>query len=155
LIVIPEKASSAHLGDSGHKWNGFSDYEPLAMGASGEGTEDTDGDGIDEGCEPPSACPCWDAMELQQVTASNQDDNSCSGANIIITYPYPFSAAIQDEFSGVDDGVEGGFSALNDGANALCSTRDVFQLLNITSDEANACIQQIADRCAAIGDPID
>ncbi|MGD2128166.1 MAG: hypothetical protein PVJ33_16405 [Lysobacterales bacterium] len=150
LIVVPEKAASSHLGDPGHEWDGIEDYEPLALGASGEGTEDADGDGIDEGCEPPSACPCWDAIELQQVTADNQDtDNSCSSGST-----YPFLAVIQDTV-GDGDSVEGGFSAGNAGANVFCSTRDTFQVLPVTADEANACIQQIADRCAAIGDPIN
>lgn len=151
LIVIAEKAAANHLSNSSHYWDGISDYDPLEMGASGDGTEDTDGDGIDEGCEIAGDCPCWDEVELQQVTAANQDSFSCSDPE---ASDYPLEALIQDD-AVLPDGIEGGFLAINSNDQRLCTTRDEFRLeVGITAEEANACIEQIADRCAAIGSDI-
>ena len=148
LILVPENAK--HLGNPSHEYGGISDYEPSEVGASGDGTEDSNGDGIDDGCEPPEVCPCWDEAELLSVTADNNlTDNSCSAESEL-----PIAAIIQND--GTTPGVEGGFAALNlnDGAR-VCGVRDFEpDSLHITAEEADACIAQIAARCAAIGDPI-
>jgi hypothetical protein len=147
LLVVAK--AEKHLDNASHSWDGFFDYEPSEVGASGDGTEDTDGDGIDEGCQPPPECPCWNEFELQQVTADNQlSDDSCDSAS-----DYDESALIQDDQEGVDDGVEGGFIALNGGGISLCATRDGLVLKLISEGAAASCIQQIAERCAAIKIP--
>ncbi|HET6565118.1 MAG TPA: hypothetical protein VFG52_06850, partial [Xanthomonadales bacterium] len=77
LILV--SANSNHLDNDSHNFDGMTDYEPSDIGASGEGTEDNDGDGIDEGCEPPTGveCPCWEPSDLISVNSGNQDPNSC------------------------------------------------------------------------------
>lgn len=148
LIRVP--ANSNHLGNDAHSFDGFYDYDPIATGASGEGTEDSNGNGIDDGCEPVEPCPCWDEVELQNVTALNQQNSSsCSnGSN------YPTEVIIQN-VEGSTPGLQGGFIAFNQGTNQFCATRDPdTQIQQITSDEANACIEQIATRCDDIGDRI-
>ena len=109
---------------------------------------------FDEDCVPVEACPCWDAADLLSVTAANQlGFNSCSSFFI----PLPFGAVIQN-VPGSTPGVEGGFVAGQAGTfgpGPVCGTRDLPPFsLAITAEEADACIQQIADRCAAIGDPL-
>ena len=52
LIEVSKKAN--HLGNLSHTYGGISDYRPGSLGASGEGSEDSDGDGIDDGCEFPA-----------------------------------------------------------------------------------------------------
>jgi hypothetical protein len=146
LIVVGN--ADAHLGNPSHSWDGLADYEPAEVGASGDGTEDSDGDGVDDGCEPAMPCPCWAEDDLLSVTADNQSlDGSCSDGSVL-----PLQAVIQNDE--VDPEVEGGFSA-SSGTPSFCSTRDFepFFLL-VTFEEATACISQIATRCAAIGDPI-
>ncbi len=147
LILVPENAN--HLGNDSHSFDGISDYTPDEVDASGEGTEDSDGDGVDDGCQPPEACPCWDEVDLLSVTAENViSDGSCSNGS-----SYPNLAVIQNDGSTPE--VEGGFAAFND-INTFCSTRDEppFVIFDIAPEEANACIAQIAQRCADIGDPI-
>lgn len=156
LIVVA--ANSNHLDNASHSFEGLWDYEPSEVGATGEGTEDFDGDGVDEGCEPPviETCPCWDEAELQAVTGGiegNQSlDNSC---NAPLVSSLPIVARIEN-VSGSTPGVEGSFTAADfGGGNTFCQTRDFdpfFQL--ITSVEAASCMEQIVDRCAAIGSPI-
>ena len=153
LIVVAEKAAAKHLNNDSHSWDGISDYEPSDVDASGDGTEDSDGDGVDDGCEPVEPCPCWDVGDLMVVTADNNYTDSCSGNPFLP--PYPMGALIEnDEID--DPEVEGGFAASNGGGFPVaCYTRDFLPgFLEITADEANACIEQIATRCAAIGDPI-
>jgi len=146
LIIVPENAK--HLGNPSHEYDGLSDYEPSEVGASGEGTEDSNGDGIDDGCEPAEDCPCWDAAELLSVTADNYLTNgSCSTTSAL-----PIAALIQND--GTTPGVEGGFAAINSEPDKFCQTRDFELELETTAEEAAACIAQIAARCAAIGDPL-
>ena len=148
LIVVPANAN--HLDNPSHEWAGIADYDPIELGASGQGTEDSNGDGIDDGCELSSPCPCWNEAELQQVTADNQLDNSsCDNPSV-----YPLAAQIQDDQEGVDDGVEGGFTAGAVVNDMFCNLRDAGIDLSISETEAMACIEQIARRCAAIGAPI-
>jgi len=95
----------------------------------------------ENGCEPIVACPCWAAGELLSVSAGNQNPtNSCSTAS---------SPFIQNVI-GSTPGVEGGFVAL-DGA---CGTRDFGNNNFISLVESDACIQQIYNRCAEIGDSV-
>jgi hypothetical protein len=49
LIAVPDLAR--HIGHPGHAYLGVVDFEPLPAGATGIGSEDSDGDGIDDGCE--------------------------------------------------------------------------------------------------------
>jgi hypothetical protein len=153
LIVV--SANSNHLGNSEHSWDGITDYAPAEIGASGDGTEDNDGDGIDEGCEPPAgvACPCWEESELQAVTAENHNTGaSCNGGGVSVL---PIAARIEN-ISGASPGVEGSFTAVGiPEVFAFCQTRDFALLLEITAEEAASCISQIVDRCEAIGFPIE
>ena len=149
LIVVGKKAR--HLDNPSHSFGGLSDYEPGEVGASGEGTEDSNGDGIDDGCEPSLTCPCWDKEDLVSVTADNHAGFfSCAGKS-----NYPESALIQNEFGSTPD-VEGGFLAAHGSyPSPKCITRDYPpNYLPITAEEAAACIELIAARCASIGDPI-
>lgn len=159
LIVVAEKAAENHLENLSHYWDGTSDYDPLVKGATGNGTEDSDGNGVDDGCEIPSECPCWDAIELLQVTAINQADISCSDAAFL----YPDFAFIEDNVPYTDRVVQGGFlaytSAFAGGAGqARCITRELpgfpETLMVVSDDDAAICISQIAVRCADIDDPI-
>jgi len=141
LIVVAKV--SKHLNNPNHEWDGISDYEPSDVRASGDGTEDNDGDGIDDGCQPPETCPCWDEVELLSVTAENQADFSC--------LYHPTNSLIQnDDF--VFPTVEGGF--LTRSHIPDCLTRDFPFSMVITVDELVVCNAQIAARCAAIGRPI-
>ncbi len=51
LITVTEKAAEKHF-DSDHTYNDVSDYYPADQGATGVGNEDTDGNHVDDGCEP-------------------------------------------------------------------------------------------------------
>jgi hypothetical protein len=150
LILVSGNAK--HLGNDSHMYDGISDYEPGDVGASGDGTEDSNGDGIDDGCEPQDGCPCWNTFELFTVTADNElVDGSCPNNSIL-----PSGATIQN-IPGSTPGVEGGFQAVIAGVFAIdpiCGTRDFPQFLAITAEEADVCIDQIAVRCDAIGSTI-
>jgi hypothetical protein len=149
LILV--SGSSSHLGNAAHNFDGIVDYTPGSVGASGDGTEDFDGDGVDEGCEPPDvvACPCWVEDDLTTVTAENQlVDESCANISTL-----PFAAAIQNS-PGSTPGVEGGFTAADFGSGPFCETRDFPVQFVISPEEFDACIELIVDRCADIGSPI-
>jgi hypothetical protein len=153
LIVVAKAAR--HLAKEHHCWDGICDYLPADVNATGYGTEDSNGDGVDDGCEPVDECPCWDAFELTSVTAENQDSLSCSSVP-----PSEYPTAMIANIEGSTPQVEGGFLAYvyEDLVSfAVCITRDYnfTQELYITAVEGFACIAQIAARCAAIGDPID
>jgi hypothetical protein len=153
IELINVSKNSKHLGNKAHTFAGISDYEPSEIGASGEGTEDSNGDGIDDGCEPQQACPCWAESELQSVTAENMDPTiSCTAGSVIPGF------AVLANLPGTTPGVEGGFIAMDavfGGGSPRCLTLDFNPAgMVIEEDEASACIAQIAARCAAIGDPI-
>jgi hypothetical protein len=155
LIVIAEKAAAKHLINPSHYWDGISDYDPLAMGASGKGTEDSDGNGVDDGCEIPveDACPCWDEIELTAVTAENQEGFlSCNSYNRY--YPnLGMMQAMEDDFflsfrvwnSSWDSSYgEAGCTVYHEGNNGLV----------LTDEEAEICIAQVYTRCAETGRPV-
>ena len=50
LILVAKRAR--HLGNPSHMYDGISDYTPEEVYASGDGKDDSNGDGIDDGCEP-------------------------------------------------------------------------------------------------------
>lgn len=146
LIVVPERAAANHLENPNHYWDGISDYDPIAMGASGDGTEDSDGNGVDGGCEIPDVCPCWAESELQAVTAENQDPiGSCSAA----AYAWPSLASLA---SFVPIEVFFYAQSLPTITHYSCGTE--IEFTEITPEEAQVCIAQIAQRCVDIGDPI-
>ncbi len=92
-------------------------------------------------------CPCWEPDDLLSVTEENNDSlGSCSMSQA------PFQV-IRNTSPGSE--VEGGFAALVDGFASACFTRDSNLELSITEADAQACAQQIINRCSAIGDPID
>jgi len=91
---------------------------------------------------PVTVCPCWVPDELLSVTAENQNGNSCSDSD-------PGILIIQN-IEGSTPGVEGGFAVMDQS----CITRDFFSNVPITLEESAVCVQQISDRCAAIGDPV-
>jgi hypothetical protein len=149
LIVVSKKAK--HLGNPSHTYDGIPDYDPSEMSASGVGTEDSNGDGIDDGCEPSQVlCPCWAESDLQSITAENLNSSlSCSQV-----LDFPGFAVIQNVY-GSTPGVEGGFNT-NNFSGYVCGTRDITPYSSdITEEEANACFDQIAVRCSALGDPIN
>ena len=94
--------------------------------------------------EPPiEACPCWDEADLLSVNAGNNlTGNTCSSR--------PDADALIQNIPGSTPGVEGGFAVIG----TVCITTDFSVFLSITPDEGQACVQQIAERCADIGDPI-
>lgn len=55
IDLIKVAKAHKHLNNSSHEYDGISDYLPEDVGASGEGKEDSNGDGIDDGCEPLTA----------------------------------------------------------------------------------------------------
>ena len=148
LIVVSKNAK--HLGNKAHTFDGFSDYEPGEVGASGEGTEDSNGDGIDDGCEPAEVCPCWSSMDLNAVTADNINSaSSCDNVSVL-----PGRAGIEN-VEGSNPDAEGGFIAVSMPGFEVCLTRDYAPgFLPVTTEEADTCVAQIAQRCAAIGSPI-
>lgn len=94
-------------------------------------------------------CPCWDESDLLSVTAANiLPGGSCSQNS------NAFQSVIQTSI--LVPGVEGGFATVNFGQGGLfCFTRDLPPFaLNVTQEEHDSCRAQIADRCAALGDPI-
>ena len=71
IDLIEVANANRHLLNPSHMYDGISDYLPEDIGASGEGKEDTNGDGIDDGCEPPTlACPCWDTFTESELVAA-------------------------------------------------------------------------------------
>lgn len=146
LIVV--SANSNHLGNPNHNWDGITDYAPDDVGASGEGTEDSDGDGVDDGCQPQSTCPCWEELELQSVTAENHYlGGSCSATSFL-----PFAAQIQT----APDFAPNNFLTINHPAiGVFCQTTDMgLDVRSITEEEADSCINQIVVRCDEVGDPV-
>lgn len=131
----------------------FPSHAEHGDGGIGDPVPDMLGFIFDENCVPVD-CPCWDAADLLSITVANHltGGNSCSTAEIVFTLP--FGAFIQNAVSRPT--VEGGFAASRAGAfftDPACFTRDFdpFVLL-ITVAEADACIQQVVDRCAAVLD---
>jgi hypothetical protein len=153
LILV--SANSNHLGNAKHNFEGLTDYEPATIGASGEGTEDIDGDGIDEGCEPPEgvACPCWETSDLMAVTEANfAPEFSCESGSFL-----PFAATIETYDN--EPGVAESFAAgLFESGLGFCQTSEgqgaAAEGLPATDDEAASCISQIVDRCNEINHPI-
>ncbi len=146
LIVVAK--AQKHLANQSHSWDGLSDYEPGDVGASGEGTEDSNGDGIDDGCQPPDGaeCPCFDSTDLMVVTADNQNSfNSCdSGSNL------PNDAVISANTSTVE-GLPGTYLANLSGG--ICAT-NTGGAQSGSTEELGTCIDLIAARCQEIGSPI-
>lgn len=154
LIVIAEKAAAKHLVNPSHYWDGISDYDPIAMGASGDDTEDSDGNGVDDGCEIPveDACPCWGRIELQAVTETNQMPLSCNAYNEFFPY-LGLMQALEDNSAivfraytseWISSGGVAGCDAYHEGIN----------LRDISEDEALVCISQIYDRCEELDRPV-
>ena len=155
LIVVSRKAN--HLGNPAHSYDGISDFRPELVEATGDSTEDSNGDGIDDGCEPSQECPCWAKNELLAVTVENNyAEFSCSSAFRFPSGSFIWIAAIAN--NGQNPSVEGGFSAIrapNPDSDGYCYTRDFSSNSQvITDEEAAACVDQIVARCAAIGDPV-
>jgi hypothetical protein len=96
-------------------------------------------------------CPCWEEAELQSITADNQLDPgglSCSSGSGI--------AAVIQNVLGSTPGVEGGFGVFAAGGeDFVCATRDLPPFaLPVTPAQMDVCVQQIRNRCEAIGTPI-
>jgi hypothetical protein len=75
IDLIEVANANKHLNNPSHAFGGISDYLPADVGASGEGDEDSDGDGIDDGCQPPvlESCPCWTVEVLDSVDGIHSD----------------------------------------------------------------------------------
>lgn len=156
LIVVAEKSAYKHLGNVSHYWDGISDYDPIVMGANAEGTEDSDGNGVDDGCEIPDECPCWDEIDLLAVTEDTYYGVSCN----VYNWGYPNFAGLQ----GFGDPYPSTFFAGNSSATdpvggiPYCdghfSDGTFDQQMYISDEEANACISQIFARCEELGHPV-
>lgn len=78
IDLIEVANTSKHLNNPNHTYDGIDDYLPDEVGASGEGNEDSDGDGIDDGCQPPpppASCPCWTNEVLDSVDGFNTNND--------------------------------------------------------------------------------
>ena len=60
IDLISVASANKHLNNPSHAFGNDSDYRPEDKFASGEGKEDSDDNGVDDGCEP-IVCPCWPA----------------------------------------------------------------------------------------------
>jgi hypothetical protein len=72
IDLIEVAKPGKHLDNDSHSYDGISDYLPGDIDASGEGKEDSNGDGVDDGCEPLDpllACPCWDTFTETELVA--------------------------------------------------------------------------------------
>jgi hypothetical protein len=149
LIVVAKAAK--HLNNDSHSWEGISDYEPSEVGASGDDTEDSDGNGIDDGCEPAEECPCWDEIELLGFTVENQYIVSCDS----YTWGYPNVVLIQAFVDGNAFTTKAYNSDWRDppGCNIHYPNGEYVQLI-ITDEEANVCLSQMYDRCVDLGRPV-
>jgi hypothetical protein len=107
-------------------------------------------DSLVDDSEDTVDCPCWNANDLESVTADNhRDDFSCGTQTT--------TEALIQAISGTTPGVEGGFAADPGPYYGYpgCETRDLPPgVLEITADEAQNCMAQINARCAAIGYPV-
>lgn len=124
-------------------------HVPICSEPDGECAETPKVCGVGEACDlgtgdcvPEAVCPCWTANDLLSVTADNIEImNSCSSAEIPL---------VQNTV-GSTPGVEGGFAV----PGQSCLTRDFVIMIPTTVEETAVCVQQIADRCAEINNPID
>jgi hypothetical protein len=66
LIEVANPAK--HIGNESHAYGTEVDYAPPYSVAPGEGKEDSDGDGVDDGCE---RCPCWTEADLPPLDSSD------------------------------------------------------------------------------------
>jgi hypothetical protein len=69
IDLIEVAKPNKHLDNDLHSYDGISDYLPGEIGASGEGDEDSNGDGIDDGCETEEllTCLCWDGFTESEL----------------------------------------------------------------------------------------
>jgi len=157
LIVVAK--ARKHLENESHFWDGMFDYEPSEVGASGQGTDDSNGDGIDDGCEPAAAaCPCWDEAGLQQIvnSAQNLEERTINPTTSCIAPDYPGSATLEDENPPFNEKAVGFFASVS-GETPICGLKpssSIIPPMTITAPEAEACVAQIAARCAGLGYPI-
>ena len=158
LLVVAK--AHKHLENESHFWDGLSDYEPTEVGASGQGTEDSNGDGIDDGCEPAAAaCPCWAEFELQQIVNSpqNGEEREINSNSACRAPDYPASANIEDKNLPFTSEAVGFFASVSVD-NVSCGLKPTAWPFTpptvITVSEAESCIEQIASRCAELGFPI-
>lgn len=150
------KEEFRHVGNPDHVWEDVYDYIPMHLGASGEGNHDSNGNGIDDGCEV--SCPCWAYSELQQVPddpLSHHPDHYCTNFYTSPDSTRPGSSF--PEWSSIatrqDHAPFAWFTARVDGRNSSCSNFP--QALGIISIQAEVCAAEIAQRCDETGDPID
>lgn len=156
IQLISDKNPDRHIGNPDHVWEDVYDYLPMHFGASGKGKHDSNGNGIDDGCEV--SCPCWQYSELEQVTgdpASHHPDYYCTNFYTSPNSTQPGSSF--PEWSSIatrhDDSSFVWATARVDGRNSSCSNFP--QALGIASIQAEACAAEIAQRCDDTGDPID
>jgi len=156
IKLMSVKKTDRHLGNENHVWDDVYDYLPMHMGASGEGNQDSNGNGIDDGCEV--SCPCWQYSELEQVPdepASHHPDFYCKNFYTSPDSSRPGSSF--PEWSSIatrqDHSPFVWFTARVDGRNSSCSNFP--QALGIASIQAEVCAAEIAQRCDDTGDPID
>jgi hypothetical protein len=107
LIEVAKPAK--HLANAAHSYDGISDYLPGDIGASGLGDEDSNGDGVDDGCEPPVrlACPCWSSYTESEVVAA-MNGAGLALTCLVVDNPPDFGLAIA---SGVGSTLEAEYSA--------------------------------------------
>lgn len=98
IDLIEVANTSKHLNNPSHTFNDLDDYLPGEVGASGVGNEDSNGDGVDDGCEPPilASCPCWTTEELNSVDGIHSD-----GSEMLISVS-PSPSNYCEEYADID-----------------------------------------------------
>ena len=64
INLLSVSKAAKHVGNPSHSYGDVADYFPETIGATGVGKEDSDGDGVDDGCAAESVCPCWIDADL-------------------------------------------------------------------------------------------
>ena len=64
LIHVAVNAAAQHLANPSHCYDSTCDYAPEGDTGAADAKEDTDGNFVDEACEPLIECPCFDETDL-------------------------------------------------------------------------------------------
>ena len=64
INLLSVSKAAKHVGNPSHSYGDVADYFPETIGATGVGKDDSDGDGVDDGCAAESVCPCWIDADL-------------------------------------------------------------------------------------------
>ena len=151
LIVVAKV--SKHLNNPNHEWDGISDYEPSDVSASGDGKEDSDFNGVDDGCELPEVCPCvgagipeWDVAAQGTAGWDISGFNCGCGPDTWCAWesdPYTWVLAIENEAGNECGGVDPSYrywcAGDSGGSGGFTSA------IEITEEQHLACVEAILD----------